>query len=583
MKKTTIRFTMLLGLACLSSCEKYLDKAPEELLSLEVTFANRQYTENFLYRIYNYLPNYDFWTDQPFNGIADDTDITWNRSNYPSYDMNLGNWNPTSAIVGNIWRNQYQVFRQIAIFLANVDKAPISNESKTLYKAEAKFLRAYYYMNLVQLYGPVPLITSEVSFDDPSFNIPRNTMDECLTQIVKDLDESAQDLPLKHENIWAGKPTKGTALAMKARILLWAASPLLNGNTDLAGLVSKDGKALFSTSFDKNRYKLAMDASKAVLDLNIYKLYTVLDSKGAIDPVASYKGVFISQYANDEVIWGRNLNGGSSLVLDQHCMLRSKGGWNGVAVTQKSVDAYEMANGKPITDPASGYVETGFSKEATAYAPKGTWNMYVGREPRFYVTVNYSGAPWWDNSKAEFFYKGKDGKEIGRDDHSRTGYLVRKFMDPVSDPIANRNRAKVFSYIRLADVYLMYAEASNELLGPTSEAIDYVNRIRQRAGLPVLPTGISQSDFRERIRHERAIELAHEQLRYFDLRRWKQGSEMKGAFEGMSVDLGSNASDESFFKRSMFETRVFENKHYWWPIPQSEMDKNQAMVQNPGW
>lgn len=581
MKATALRLVLLAGL--LSSCEKYLDKAPEELLSLEVTFANRQYTENFLYRIYNYLPNYNFWTDQPFNGLSDDTDITWNRSNYPSYDMNLGNWNPTTTIVGDMWRNHYRVFRQIAIFLANVDKAPIPNESKTLYKAEAKFLRAYYYMNLVQLYGPVPLVLEEVSFDSPTFNIARNTFDECLNQIVKDLDESAVDLPLKHENIWAGKPTRGTALAMKARILLWAASPLVNGNPDLAGVVSKEGKALFPSTFNKERYTAAMAASKAVIDLGIYKLYTVLDSKGMIDPLASYKGLFISQYANDEIIWGRNLDGGNSLDLDRHCMLRSKGGWNGIAVTQKSVDSYEMANGKAITDPASGYVETGFSQEATTYTPKGTWNMYVGREPRFYVTVNYSGAPWWDNSKAEFFYKGKDGKEVGRDDHSRTGYLLRKFIDPVSDPIANRNRAKVFSYIRLADIYLMYAEASNEATGPTAQALEYVNNIRQRAGLPALPSGLSQTEFRAKIQHERAIELAHEQIRYYDLRRWKQGNEMKGNFEGMAVDLGANASDEKFFKRTVFETRVFEPKHYWWPIPQNEIDKNQAMVQNPGW
>ncbi len=583
MKKIVVRFLILVTISLFTSCEKYLDKAPDELLSLEVTFANRQYTENFLYRIYAYLPSYNFWTDLPYNGLADDTDITWNRSNYPSYDMNLGNWNPTTGLVTNLWKNYYQSFRQIAIFLDNVDKAPISKESKTLYKAEAKFLRAYYYMNLVQLYGPVPLILDQVSFEASSFNIPRNTFDECLTQILKDLDEAATDLPLKHENIWAGKPTKGTALAMKARILLWAASPLVNGNPDLAGLVNRDGKALFPTAYNKERWQLAKAASKAVIDLGIYNLYTVLDDKGAVNPMASYKGLFISQYANEEMIWGRNLDGGNSLVLDRHCMLRSKGGWNGVAVTQKSVDEYEMANGKAITEAGSGYVETGFSQLATTYAPKGTWNMYVGREPRFYVTVNYSGAPWWDNTKAEFFYKGKDGKEVGRDDHSRTGYLLRKFIDPASDPIANRNRAKLFPYIRLADIYLMYAEASNELEGPTADAIGYVNKIRSRAGLPALASGLSQTEFRKKIQHERAIELANEQLRYFDLRRWKQASELKGSFEGMSVDLGSSATDESFFKRTVFETRVFENKHYWWPIPQSEVDKNQAMVQNPGW
>lgn len=583
MKKTVLQLLLVAVTTVITSCEKYLDKQPDELLSLQVTFSNRQYTENFLYGIYNYIPSYNFWTGEPFNGIADDIDITWNRGNYPTYAMNLGNWGPTYFVVNDNWKNFYKAFRQVSIFLANVDKAPIPAANKTLYKAEAKYLRAYFYLWLFRAYGPVPLVKDVISFDDPTFNIPRNTFDECVDYILKDLDEAYKDLPVKHENIWAGKPTKGACLAMKARLLLWAASPLVNGNPDLKDLKNKDGKALFPQTYDANRWKLAADAAKAVIDMGVYNIYTVKDSKGDIDPLASYKGIYTSQYNNDEVIWGRNLDGGSSLDIDRHCMLRSKGGWNGIAVTQKIVDEFEMANGKSIKDAESGYVENGFSAADTKYTTKGTWNMYVGREPRFYVTVNYSGASWWDGQKAEFFYKGKDGKEIGRDDHSRTGYLLRKFIDPVSDPIANRNRAKLFPYIRISDIYLMYTEAMNEVSGPSAEILTYVNKVRERAGVPALKAGLSKEELRNRIIHERAVELAGEQTRYFDLRRWKMGDEMGGSFYGMAVDLGANATDEKFFKRTEFEKRVFEKKHYFWPVPQGEIDKNQELIQNPGW
>jgi hypothetical protein len=497
--------------------------------------------------------------------------------------MNLGNWDASYYLVGDVWRKYYRAFRQIAIFLANVDKAPISPETKKQYRAEARFLRAYYYSILVQSYGPVPIINDLVAFDSPTFDIPRNTFDECLNSIITDLDQAAIDLPLKHENIFAGKPTRGAALAIKARMLTWAASPLMNGNPDLAAVKNKDGKTLFPQSYDANRWVLAANACKAVIDLGTYKLHVEMDSKGAIDPIASYKGIFIAQYAGQEVIWARDLDGNASLDMDRHSTLRSKGGWNGVGVTQKSVDEYEMANGKSIKDASSGYKETGFSTADAPYTTKGTWNMYVGREPRFYVSVNYSGASWWDNSKAEFFYKGKDGKEVGRDDHTRTGYLLRKYIDPVSNPVANRNRAKLLPLVRLADIYLMYAEAVNETSGPTAEAVGYVNMIRQRAGLPALAAGLSKADFRERIIHERAVELAYEQVRYFDLRRWKMGAEMAGPFTGMAVDVGTSATDERFFNRTDFEVRIFTQKHYLWPIPQGEVDKNSAMVQNPGW
>ena len=585
MKRILIFIALLAGGGLLGACEKYLDKTPDETLPLELAFSNRADTERFLYAIYSYMPvSQNLWTEggEPFDGLADEVDITWNRSNYPTFAMNLGNWGP-SANRYDRWGYYYRAFRQMGIFLANVDKSPIEASLKEQYKAEVYFLRGYYYLWLLRTYGPVPLVTEVQSIDTQTFEYARNSFDEVLTQILKDFDAAAAVLPLKHENIWAGKPTKGAALALKARALLWAASPLNNGNSWYSALANADGKKLFPTAYNAARWSELAAACKAVLDLNQYELYRENGADGKPSPLLSYKNLFLAQYNQREIIFGLNLSGGSSNDIDRHTSPRSKGGWNGIGVTQELVDRYEMANGRPISDPASGYVETGFSTTATPYAPRGTWNMYVGREPRFYASVTYTGAVWFDNTIVDFAFRAKDGKAGGRDDHSRTGYLVRKFNDPANQFISYRARAKLFPLMRLADVYLMYAEALNETDGPTPAAQLYLNKVRERAGLPAVATTLSKEQLRERILHERAIELAFEHNRYFDLRRMKKGELMGGAFHGMDVDRGNTYQDADYYKRTVFETRVFEQKHYLWPIPQAEIDRLRTLVQNPGW
>jgi glycerophosphoryl diester phosphodiesterase len=414
----------------------------------------------------------------------------------------------------------------------------------------------------------------------------RNTFDECVDFIVKELDEVAAALPVNTVNqpLKYGVPTKGAALAVKARLLLYAASPLYNGNADLADLQNNDGTKLISQSFDKEKWKRAADAAKAVIDLNAYSLYRKNN-----DAFKDYRDLFLDN-GNNEVIFARPATDYGGWTA--HCSPRQLGGssWNGIGATQQLVDAYHMANGMRIDDAGSGYVETGFSTTATANTKVGTWNMYVNREPRFYVSITFNRSAWFSNgcsntSEIQLYYNGSSGKKSNTDDYSRTGYLPRKGVAPGSTSCNTKWVQTNLILIRLGEIYLNYAEALNEYDPADADILKYVNEIRTRAGIPGLPAGLSQSEMRERIRHERRIELAFESHRYFDTRRWKIAEQTDGGdFWGMDINAGSGGfSDASFYKRTVFEKRVFEKKHYLYPIPQTELDRDRELVQNPGW
>jgi starch-binding outer membrane protein, SusD/RagB family len=271
------------------------------------------------------------------------------------------------------------------------------------------------------------------------------------------------------------------------------------------------------------------------------------------------------------------------------------GGWSGLAPTQEQVDAYEMANGQtpitgynsdgsPIINPASGYVETGYTATAhpLGYYPSNVRNMYVNREPRFYATVNYNEAVW-RGRRVEFMILGRDGRKTGPD-YTPTGYLLRKFSDPMVDVVQGRFTLKTWIFFRLGELYLNYAEALNEESGPVADVYKYVNAIRSRAGLPNLAAGLSKEQMREKIRHERRIELAFETHRYFDTHRWKLSEVVDNRnITGMNVESGRFNQDNSYYIRTVIEKRVFEKKHYLWPIPQVEINKVPTLVQNPGW
>lgn len=584
-------FAGAITLIMVSSCKKnFMDQIPDDRINIDGVFKSKNETEKYLANVFGYVRGeFNQWTNDPWVGASDEADMTWARGGYNTYFMNLGAWTPSSDFF-NFWSHYYRGIRSATYFLQRVDECKemlddptVSAGGVTIYKAEARFLRAFFYFNLIKQYGPVILLKEDavVPPDAPlaDLQFARNSFDECVNFITTELDKAATDLPLTITDANKfGRPTKGAALAVKARLLLYAASPLFNGNTDYAAMKNADGKQLISQTYDANKWEKAANAAKAVIDLNQYSLFN-----GDADPVKRFQKIFTTNW-NSEVIFTRPNAEYSD--WGYHCSPRQAGGWNGIAATQQIVDAFHMANGKQITEAGSGYVERGFSAADDTYTKAGTWNMYTNREPRFYASVVYNGGPWVNtalNIKVEMFNTGLSGKK-GSYDHSRTGYLVGKTVHPNMN-INQGQFPRIHKILfRLGEIYLDYAEALNESSPGNAAILTYVNLIRQRAGIADLPAGLTQSEMRDRIRRERQIELAFESQRYFDTRRWKIAEQTDGGdFWGMDVDKGTSFTDASFYTRKVFETRVFKKKHYLFPIPQSEIDKDRALVQNTGW
>lgn len=587
MKRISIFLLFISGIIGFS-CDDFLDKQPDDMLTIDAVFTTRLEVEKYLANIYSYLPD----PADPYANltpVSDEGDFVW--TTIGANNINTGNWGPTS-IPYDRYSFYYKAIRAASVYISQVERCTecegITSGINIRTKAEARALRAYYYFLLLQQYGPVVILSNAIPVDATNAETlrPRNSYDECVKYIADELDLAAKDLPGTVPNVIDyGRMDKRATMAIKARVLLYAASPLFNGNNqDYADFKNSNGKLLITNSYDVNKWKLAADAAKAVIDMMPGGLYKKSTVNGDLDPYASYRDVFIDRW-NSEVIWGRPSANTNKWTI--HAAPRQMKGWNGLAVTQQMVDAYHMANGKRINEAGSGYIETGLSSTDTKFTKSLDWNMYLNREPRFYVCVLYNHDTWVfsgaSGTPIQLYATGASGKN-GSHDHTETGYLLTKFVSPNSDVPNNRYTQQSWIYFRLAEMYLNYAEALNEYNPNNADIAKYINLVRERAGIPALPTGFNQSEMRDRIRHERRIELAFEEHRLYDVRRWKIAQETQGGpMYGMNISKGISFTDTEFYERSVFETRVFERKHYFWPIPQSEIDRNKLMIQNPGW
>lgn len=603
--KKYIAILVIALLTSATSCKKgFLDQVPNDRLTLDETFENRATAEKFLNNIYSQIPD-EFGQRNPggdrngglWTGASDEAEFVWGFVQTNS--MNIGNWDANSGFVGDFWRNYYRGIRSASFFIANIDKVnqDISPQLKVQYKAEAKALRAMYYYYLIRLYGPVVILGEDVIEPDApaeQVRIARSSMDECVSYIATELEQAAADLPVvpSNDNNY-GRITKGIALAFRAQAYLLAASPLYNGNTDLASLVNKDGKQLVSQTYDVNKWRVAADAYKAFITQFVpgtYDLYRVNNASGALDPYLSCRNVFLEAW-NKEVIFARPE---SSLSSRQYEMTPYHSGKNsesrgsgGLGATQNQVDAFFTANGRSIDDPASGYQPTGFSdfKAPGTDVVTSTYNQWVNREPRFYVNITYNGSVWLNTNNGtiitEFFNNGNSGKATGGNDYTVTGYVVRKAMG--LGKWDENNRPVIL--IRLANIFLDYAEALNEAEPGNAEVLRYLNLIRERAGVPQygsaeLPAPAGVDAMREAIRKERRAELAFENVRFFDTRRWKIAEQTdNGPIYGL--DISKNMPE--FLNVVPFESRVFTKRHYLFPIPSNDVNADDLMVQNPGW
>ncbi|WP_018631007.1 RagB/SusD family nutrient uptake outer membrane protein [Niabella aurantiaca] len=617
-------FTYSLSLCCaalfFSSCSKYLDKKPDNLLTSEIVWQKRSTAESYLNQVYSHIQV----TTDDYKGLGASDETSCSIAGVPVRKMITGNWSPQSDYWYH-WPIYYEGIRQSLVFEQNIDKVPpgeMGAELKVQYKSEARFLRGWFYWNVLRQYGPFVLLRNTLGLNEDFSQYTRAPFDSCVAEIGRLMDEAAAGLPRTWDRSSDyGRPTKGTCLAVKAQVALLAASPLWNGNTAFNGFKNADGTVLAPQVYDANKWKIAADAAKAVIDLNAYKLYVNTDDGDAVfDPLISYRNVFISNW-NKEIIFSSNLAGAYWYWAHEKRCAPGPGGINMQNATQNIVDAFYMRNGRTIDDPGSGYVEEGFAQQDDpaqwglakdginrGYI-KGNSNMYVNREARFYAAVSYNGkpvlsAPTMDDrnffssdqnkdgrGRTEFYYSGKSGS-VAVNSRDITGYNVQKSVSPATNIRNDQAAYRPFIHIRYAEILLDYVEALNEIDPGNPDILQYLNAIRIRAGLPgletVYPAVVADKDeMRKAILRERQIELCFEGDRYLTLvRRLMMNDPKVLNIYRMNVNANDNNQGfgfAGFYDRNLLETRFWANRMYLFPIYQDDLDKTSGMVQNPGW
>lgn len=655
--KKIIFSLFLIQLFIFAGCTDFLDKLPDDMKTDDMVWNSRKETEGYLANIYAAIPKHNLHQDDPWLGLSDEIDLTWTV--YNTYPINLGNWTPSSGFY-NKYALWYRAIRASFVFENNVDRnGELSADLKRQYKAEARFLRGYYYWLLLRQYGPVVLLKEQQGNEADFVNMARAPFDECVDYIVEMMDSAEKDLPLHwwNDQNQMGRPNKIVCKSVKSMVLTFAASPQWNGNSEYIDFKNPDGTPLANTTYDETKWRKAAEASLEVIRisennpearLRLYK--NSEDGGGEFNPYKSFVDVHLKKW-NSEIIFGAYGVGNT-----EAWMIHSSPGPNnlgGVGPTQRVVDAFLMANGKTIEDPSSGYVEEGFStephqhwnpnnratnteegrkqiiqdiRESKAWGHwTGDWNMYANREPRFYASImynkrvipqipddidkrNYYSSAGQKNgyARVELYLGGVSRGSGTYTFYPRTGYLAQKNNDPMAN-MRDRTYPQQYMnvFIRYAQVLLDYVEALNEYDPTNSDIRKYWDLIRERAGVPSAfvtnPEIAGNKDLqREFILRERQIELAFEGDRYFtsrrrwlahtpdaggatDDRKWGDG----GRMWGMNINAGdadaNNFNFTDFYKRVPFETRVFDKAYYLFPIPESEINKSNNLVQNPWW
>ncbi|MET7000444.1 RagB/SusD family nutrient uptake outer membrane protein [Chitinophaga defluvii] len=562
------RYLLLVYILTILSCKKdFLERTPSDFISEGEVFGNLENATNFLNNAYNQLPDYLTMSGTPPNAynLGAGTDELAYMHTYPlsAREFNTGSWNPVSFPMQWLWTDYYMAIRRINIFIKNYDLIPEEVSSggssrKRRLLGEAYGLRAFYYFQLYKMWGAVPLIDKPL---DPSGNdnimLERSNIDDVVAFIKKDVAQAVSLLPPRLDDSQFGRMNATVAKALLSRLTLYYASPLSNpGN-------------------NQERWQEAVTATKEAIDIAVQAGHSL--SLGDVGGRKAYERIFL-ELRNPEVIWTKNITTQTGTYVngpeawDFFSSSLGYAGWYGFGPLQEMVDSYEMINGEI---PVLGYTSNGapIVNPVAAYDPQ---HPFVNRDPRFYQCILYHGAMW--QGRAVNVAPG--GLDNNTSDRGRINYFCRKYVDEGHNLFSNSGTSyRRYAIFRLGELYLNYAEALNEVSGHSNEVYDMLNMIRDRAGMPPLPAGLSQGQLRERIRHERKIELAFESHRFWDVRRWKIAEQVdKGPVHGIAV------SAAGAFSYPVFEIRIFDkNKHYLFPVPQLELDKNHLLIQNSGW
>ena len=630
--KRNILYILVFSLT-LSSCDEYLDIVPDQTQELDLLFDREESAYNALATCYSYLPkNDDLYssyvtaTDALTTPVAKETaGIRLMKGLQSASNPLMSYWSGYERH-GSLWRG----IRSCNILIENMDNVvDMTQEEKDSWKAEAQFLKAYYHFTLLKYYGPIPItdVNLPISANDQEVRVKRNTIDECISYISETIDSAIPNLPLRVlNNNDLGRIDQVIAKAIKSRVLLYAASPLFNGNSEFySGFVNDEGDHFFNQTYDENKWQLAMDASLDALNTAISQgasLYEFNDTPPVFDEEnyeeESVKKLYNIRYSivdrwNDELLWGHsNPVGTNWWQLQAGSLMKDpssssvEAAWQWVAPTLRSVEMYYTLNGLPIDedltfDYTNRYEVTniGSNQNANAQFAQRTVNLHLNREPRFYASIGFDrgynrtwGRLW--NLKMR---KGEThGRIANSGDYLITGYALKKIVHPDSE---GDGYDKIIQYswpmIRLAELYLNYAEAANEVNGPTEEVFSMLNSIRDRAGINTVEQAWSDATIaatvnkhttkdglREIIQHERLIEFAFEGHRYNDLRRWKMAEEyLNSPVKGWSVDL---STEDGFYTLRDVGNRSFSSpRDYLHPISINELTINTNLIQNPGW
>jgi hypothetical protein len=626
------------------SCSEYMDVVPDNVPTIEHAFLDRASAEKYLATCYTYLP----YLSNPYGDPAILGSDEWYAieeprynslsANYAGLKMRRGEQNTNSPLF-NFWdglnngRAMYRAIRDCNVFLENIFSVggDLTEEEARRWAAEVKFLKAYYHYYLLRMYGPVPLQKESlpVSTSINDVRIYRDTFDDCVDYLVSLLDEAVKDLPLQILNISSelGRITQPAALALKAELLVMAASPLFNGNPDFADMADNRGTYLFQPDYDERKWERAAVACKNAIDTcllaghDLYEFTKYTNISDSTKLLMTLRHVVTDRW-NKEIIW---TEAKYSMYEYQHATTpyfsAEQAQWTPtdpfMCPTLAMAELFYTNRGVPIEedtrfDYANRFDPLPAPDNQKYYIKPGyeTAQLNIDRETRFYANLAFDGAIWFGNgrykdvgqgleSEQPWVFQTKKGQPQGKTSNLRyslSGYWVRRtshFESVSTSSSSNVIVRSTFPVIRLADLYLLYAEALNESsVTPTTEVYHYIDLVRERAGLK----GVAESwqtasrypgkpatkeGMREIIQQERMIELAFEGKRYWDIRRWKTAyTLLNKPIQGLNAE---GETPREFNTVITLEFPQFTTKEYLAPIRQYNLRVNTNLIQNPYW
>lgn len=619
----TLLAALLAGLTGLPSCEKFIDVVPDNVATIDNAFSIRTEAEKYLFTCYSWLPSEGNYNNNPAFGAGDETwqDVSFSTISQEPMRVALGQQNATQPYFA-YWSTMYQGIRDCNIFLDNVDKV-VDLEPYMLqrWKGEVLFLKAYYHWYLLRMYGPIHIIDKNLPTDATAgqVKIARQPVDSVVNYIVHLLDSSAKLLPatIQARTTELGRVTAPIARSVKARVLVTAASPLFNGNGDYTGFKNTDGTALFNTTFDKQKWVRAAAACKEAIDachaagIVLYKFDDPIANLS--DPMKVEMSIrnAVCEKWNEELIWGSSNSRTDKYMQRLACpkldpaRLGNQDPLGQLAPTMKIAEQFYSKNGVPIEedktyDYANRYAIRTVSTDDGEKMQVGyqTAGLHFDREPRFYADIAFDGSKWYMqngtwNINARWGMNQSQKNVFG---YSVTGYFTKKIVSwkfVINEGQSTSTEDYPFPLFRLADLYLLYAEALNEAEGPgNADILRYVNLVRDRAGLQTVEQSwsqyaknpskyTSQDGLRAIIQRERLIELSFEASRFWDLRRWKRSiEEQNKTVSGWDI---AQVTPAAYYRVKPLWVQTFQIRDYLWPISNGDILINPKLVQNPGW